>query len=230
MRKKAKKFYFSVEGKTEEYYFRWLFKEINNHKDSTQKVIIDIVVTDSPISYAKRISVPYPVMAFHVTDTESESEEHQNNFKRELEEMHTVSTTTRNKVSIYKLAYSNLSFELWMILHKIDSFAYVNQCNNYLPFINKAFDTEFKSLGDYKKEKGFTGILNNLTLTDVIQAIQKAKTLLKLKKNNGHKKQKYKNQYYYIKNPALSVHEIVEEILIEVGIIKIKKRKGGGKK
>lgn len=219
MRKESKKYYFSVEGKTEERYFKWLMKEINSHKDATQKVNFDIEVTDNPISYAKSLYLLSAVAAFHITDLESTSEDHKKRFEKELEDMCIVTKKMSKKVSKYQLGYSNLSFELWMILHKIDCFAPANRCSDYLPSVNEAFNVKFQSIKEFKREKEFNKILNSLTLLDVIDAIERAKKITIQNERNGYLKFRYKEQSYYNENPSLSVHEIIEQILKDVGLL-----------
>lgn len=220
MRKESKKYYFTVEGETEERYFKWLMKEINNYKDATQKVNFNIEVVSNPISYAKSFHLPYPIVAFHITDRESASEDHESRFKKTLEQMYIVTKDLRNKIYKYRLGYSNLTFELWLILHRIDCFAAVNRWRDYLPLINKAFNAKFQSIKEFKREKEFNKILNTLTLVDVIDAIERVKRITMQNERNSYRNHRYKKQSYYRENPSLSVHEIIELILKEVGILK----------
>ena len=55
-RKETNKYYFSVEGETEQWYLQWLQKQINNHPDSKLKVQFDIKVEKNPLKYAKKIN------------------------------------------------------------------------------------------------------------------------------------------------------------------------------
>lgn len=45
-RKSTKKYYFSVEGETEQWYLKWLQDLINNTEESTYKVSIDCLVDE----------------------------------------------------------------------------------------------------------------------------------------------------------------------------------------
>lgn len=219
MKKPNKKYYLSVEGKVEKYYFQWLFEEINKNEQSFYNLNHFIMVRDSPIKFSKRLTTQSSVLAFHITDVESTSEEHRIGFERELDEMDKVTKTSRPKIFKYQLGYSNISFELWMILHKMNCFAPANQCSDYTPLLNRAFATKFESESEFKREKEIEKVLNSLSLSDVIDAIKRAKKIMKQNEINGYKELEYKKQFYYRENPSLSVHEIIELILKDVGIL-----------
>lgn len=53
----------------------------------------------------------------------------------------------------YDLGYSNLTFELWIILHKLDCNSSKTNCNHYLSELNKAYNENFEDLREYKEEK-----------------------------------------------------------------------------
>lgn len=53
----------------------------------------------------------------------------------------------------YVLGYSNFTFELWMILHKYPCNKILADRTQYLEFINKADNENFKSLKNSKTKK-----------------------------------------------------------------------------
>ena len=55
--KQTKKYYFSVEGETEQWYFKWLQNLINETADSEYKVSFDCPVQKNPLKRAKSIVV-----------------------------------------------------------------------------------------------------------------------------------------------------------------------------
>ncbi len=77
----------------------------------------------------------------------------------------------------YKLAYSNISFELWILLHKTNCFQSFISNKGYLKLINSNFNQNYSRLREYKKEDNFKRLLNNLNLDDVFQAIIRAKKI-----------------------------------------------------
>ncbi|MCR5762360.1 MAG: RloB family protein [Treponema sp.] len=66
----------------------------------------------------------------------------------------------------YELGYSNIDFELWIILHKKDLFGSVGSKSQYLKNINQIFGTKYEGLKEYKEEKNFKQILSQITLED----------------------------------------------------------------
>ena len=52
-RKPTNKYYFSVEGETEQWYLKWLQDTINNTEKAACKVSIDCPVRKNPLKHAK---------------------------------------------------------------------------------------------------------------------------------------------------------------------------------
>ena len=77
----------------------------------------------------------------------------------------------------YKLGYSNFTFELWIILHKKDLKGPLTDKKQYLKYINEIFDEDFKSLDEYKEEKNFKRVVEQITLEDIINAIKRAEKI-----------------------------------------------------
>ena len=170
MKKVCNKYYLSVEGETEKWYFEHLQMLINNKEELSYTVKFDIKINKSIISRAKSISAPYKVKVFHICDYESNEEVHTEQFNKILKELKDVKKINKNLV--YKLGYSNFSFELWIILHKIKQIGAVSHRKQYVKGINKAFDEKFQFIDDYKEEKNFKRILKKITLEDVISKLE----------------------------------------------------------
>ena len=69
IRKATKKFYFSVEGETEQWYLKWLQDIINNTDEAEYKVSFDCPVQKNPVKRVKALVVTgktdifiYPIM------------------------------------------------------------------------------------------------------------------------------------------------------------------------
>ena len=220
MRKETRKYHFSVEGETEKWYFDWLQRMINSADESKYNVKLDSKVQKDPCAHVKGITLVGKTEIIHVFDRESEELVHTERFQRTLERMKRAESL--GKKIKYRLGYSNFTFELWIILHKADCNGGKNRCKEYLSDLNKAYNERFESLDKYKEEKNFKQILEKLTIADVIAAVERAKAITERNEKNGYQLEKYKGYCFYKENPALSIGEIVGEILKECGIIREK--------
>ena len=192
---------------------------INNKKELLYTVKFDIKINKSIISRAKSISAPYKVKVFHICDYESNEEVHAEQFNKILKELKDVKKINKNL--IYKLGYSNFSFDLWIILHKIQQIGAVSHRKQYVKGINKAFDEKFQFIDDYKEEKNFKRILKKISLEDVISAVNNANEIRKMNEEIFKcNYRKYGQFEYYTENPDMTINECVEQILRECEVIK----------
>ena len=209
------KYYFSVEGETEKWYLDWLENAINTNPNAQCKVQFVCTVEKNPIKYVKRLSNITKTTVTHVFDFE---EPNNNSFvQSKLTEMRKAEEM--GKGIRYELGYSNLMFELWIVLHKADCSGIITDKNQYLRKINSAYGTHFESLAQYKEKNNFATILSKLSLADVIAAIDRAKILMGRKDANGEVKFTYRKYEYYLNNPALSIWKKVETVLKECGVL-----------
>lgn len=217
MRKENRTYYFSVEGDTEKWYLDWLQQMINKESDIKYTVKLDSKKEKDPLSRVKRMTIIGKTEITHIFDYESDEEFHVKQFKGVLDTMKSAQNT--GKRIKYNLGYSNFTFELWMILHKMDSNKSYTHRSKYLEPINRAFGERFKSLDEYKEEKNFKKILDKLTLQNVKQAIERSKSIMKRNEDLDYKLQEYKGYKYYRENPSLSIWEQIERILKDCGIL-----------
>lgn len=215
-KKTTKKYYFSVEGETEHWYLKWLQDLLNKTEESEYKVSLDCPVNKSPIKRVKSMNVTQKIKMYHFFDYESDDEIH---VKRFLDAMDQMKKAQTYKQVTYKSGYTNFTFDLWIILHKIDCFGAYSHRKQYISAINKAFGESFENMDEYKKEPNFKRCLNKLNLNDVIVAIKRAKTIEKKNQENGYTLQQYRGYRYYKENPSLSAWEAIEEILKECKLI-----------
>lgn len=216
MRKTCREYYFSVEGQTEKCYLEWLQRLINQSDEASCKVSFKIAVERNPTKYIKRLQNISKTEVWHLIDYESDSEEHSHQFKTSMDLMKTA--CTMGKQISYKLGYSNLTFDLWIILHRIDCYgAYVHR-KDYLNTINNAYGKNFKSMDAYKTEKEFTKCLEGLSLNDVKAAVSRADNIMHQRKRDGHNEIEYRGYRYFRENPSMSIHEIVKKILRDCGL------------
>lgn len=219
MRKECNKYYLSVEGETEKWYFEHLQELINNTIELPYTVKLDIRINKSIISSAKSIPAPFKIKAFHICDYESNNDIHIKQFESILKDLKNVKKIKKN--INYKLGYSNFAFDLWIILHKKQQKSAVSHRKQYIIGINKAYNEKFQFIDDYKEEKNFKRILSKISLDDVIEAVNNGNEIRKMNEENSRDKyRKYGQFEFYTENPDMTINECVEQILKECGAIK----------
>ena len=82
--KHTKKYYFSVEGETEQWYLKWLQNLINQTPESKIKVSFDCPVQKNPLRRAKSIVLTGKTEIYHISDYESNDETHVREFKETI--------------------------------------------------------------------------------------------------------------------------------------------------
>ncbi len=216
-RKVTNKYYFSVEGETEQWYLKWLEGQINQSTDSRYQVSIDCQVQKDPLKRVKRMVVTGKTEIWHLSDYESNELAHVKQFTETMDRM--KQARQAGKQISYQFGYSNLTFDLWMILHKIDFHTSISHRKNYLTPLNRAYQTHFESMAEYKEEKNFKTCLNQLALANVVAAIDRAKKIMDCNHKAGYVLQQYKGYQYYKENPSLAVWEIIEKIMQDCELI-----------
>jgi hypothetical protein len=210
-RKPIQKYYYSVEGESEAYYLQWLGELINREPASAYHVAILPKIEKNPVSYVKKLTVAYRTPVTHVCDIESNDLIHVNAFKETLTLL--KEAARQGKKVDYLLGYSNFTFELWLILHKMDCNGSFTHRRQYLDPINRAFQECFYELSEYKREADFKRILRKISLEDVRNAISRAKNIMRRNQENGIRMETYKGYSYYTANPALTIGDSIEKIL-----------------
>lgn len=210
-RKLKQKYFFSVEGETEQWYLEWLNAEINKNDAAAYEVLFDIKIEKNPVKRVRGMTFINKTEIWHLSDYESDEDVHTEQF---IETMDKMKEAQRNKQVKYFFGYSNLAFDLWIVLHKRNCNGPKSHRRQYLSDINRAYDEQFENMHQYKHEDNFKRCLSKLTLGDVKDAVQRAKNIMKtLKDNQAHPRQ-YKGFEYYTENPSLEIWRIVEKILI----------------
>lgn len=211
----TKKFVFTVEGETEQWYLEWLRDQINKCESRQYNVAIEAKVQQSPKKFYKSANAKATPEVFHICDVESGDAVHVEKFQNILSEM--KEAKTQKKIT-YRLGYSNFTFELWMVLHKRNCNGILSHRRQYLEHINKAFGEAFENLDQYKHEDEFKRCLGKLSLDDVREAIKRADVITENNRRDEKTLLQYKGYTYYRDNPALSIHEAVRLVLTECGI------------
>ncbi|WP_077609558.1 RloB domain-containing protein [Clostridium sp. Marseille-P2415] len=211
LRKSTKKYYFSVEGETEQWYLIWLQDRINKTEKAAFKVSFDCPVQKNPLKRAKSLVVIGKTEIYHLSDYESDERVHVQGFQDTMDNMKKAKEL--GKQIDYRFGYSNLTFDLWIILHKTDCYGSFTHRKHYLAPLNRAYGEHFESMDEYKHEDNFKRVLGKLQLSDVCDAVNRAKAIMKKNHENGYILHQYKGYRYYKENPSLAIWEAIEKIL-----------------
>lgn len=216
-RKTTKKYFFTVEGETEKWYLKWLSDRINECDEASSKVSFDIQVQKDPSKRAKSLAVTGKTEIWHLSDYESDEPIHVKEFKDTMDNMKKASKL--GKQISYKFGYTNLTFDLWIILHKTDCNGSQVHRKNYINTLNRAYGEMFQNMDEYKHEDSFKRCLGQLSLDNVREAVCRASEIMKRNRENGYRLCEYKGYKYYKENPSLAVYEMIWEILKECTLI-----------
>lgn len=106
-------------------------------------------------------------------------------------------------------AYSNISFNLFLILHKKDYNKKTTPNDNYLKDLRKVYKIDSKT--HTKSEEGCLKIIKQITLEDVKKAIQRAK------KVNAESKQYNKEIIEDVyEQPFLNIDSFLEQVFLDI--------------
>ncbi|CUO93479.1 RloB domain-containing protein [Eubacterium sp. am_0171] len=216
-RKPTNKYYFSVEGETEQWYLKWLQDLINNTEESVCKVSIDCPVKKNPLKHAKSLTVTREIKVYHFFDYESDEPNHVQGFQDAMDNMKKAEQI--GKQIKYKSGYSNFTFDLWIILHMANCNASFTHRKQYITPINKAFGEKFENMDEYKHEDNFKRCLSKMNLSNVIDAIERARKIMQKNNENGYRLLEYRGYKYYKENPSLSAWEAIEKILSDCKLL-----------
>lgn len=109
-------------------------------------------------------------------------------------------------------AFSNVCFDLWLLLHKRDFKSPINTTDGYVKEIRKAFDLPDDA--DIKSKKTIEEILGQITLDDVYDAISRAESIKASKLGRDLHRTSKGAEYY--DNPDMSIHIFMKELISEV--------------
>lgn len=132
MIKKTKKYYFSVEGETEQWYLKWLQNTINSIPERKYNIKLDLKIEKDPLSRAKGITILEKTEIIHVFDKESEASIHQKQFYETLDRMKEAIKRAKDIMDKneenghklenykgYKFYKENPSLSIWKIIEKM---------------------------------------------------------------------------------------------------------------
>lgn len=112
-------------------------------------------------------------------------------------------------------AYSNVNFDLWLILHKEDFNRSVSKNDAYIPDIRRIYG--LASNENIKNEGVMNKILNQITLIDVKSAIERAD---KIKRDKNIEDASIIGSTSLYSDPDFSIHEFLRLVLKDSGDLK----------
>lgn len=216
-KKQTLKYFFSVEGETEELYLKWLENEINSDDNAKYRVSLN-PDTREPIKFVKSLNTLGKTTIYHLMDYESDEAQHVERFMEVMRNMKKAQDL--GKQVKYKLCYSNLTFDLWIILHKVDCYTQFAHRKNYLSVINRAYNEKFESMKEFKEGKNLERCLKKLNIDNVMDAVSRANKIMRKNTDNGYMPQQFMGYKYYRENPSLEVGNVIGNILSDCGLIK----------
>ncbi|MBR3326242.1 MAG: RloB domain-containing protein [Atopobiaceae bacterium] len=125
----------------------------------------------------------------------------------------------------YRCAYSNLTFDLWMILHKANA-VHCGHRDEYLRQINATYGTDFREMHEYKREANFKGLLSGIGLDDVASAVERAKKMNEVTMRRGARTTEHCGFTYCLDNPYTELHDLVGEMLGKTRALPVTGRRG----
>jgi len=108
--------------------------------------------------------------------------------------------------------YSNVNFDLWLILHKENYTRSVIRTDSYVADVKRVFGLE--SIEDIKNRTTIVKILNQITLDDVKKAIKRAENIRKRKLSNDARRIGQTKVY---QNPDFLIHVFLRNVLLDSG-------------
>ncbi len=120
--------------------------------------------------------------------------------------------TQRKKGKNTYHAFSNVNFDLWLILHKEDFSRPVLRNNAYVADLRRIYGLE--STEDIKSESAIKKILSQISLEDVKNAISRADNIREGKIDDD---KMFIGSTVYYSNPDFSIHEFLKVVFIDLG-------------
>ena len=113
-----------------------------------------------------------------------------------------------------KILYSNLNFDLWLLLHKKQFRKTVTENDDYINEIRREY--KLGTTANIKTEDNINRILSQIKIEDVKTAILNAQEIM----NNKLESDKIyvKRNFSYYDNPSMSIHEFLAELFSELNI------------
>ncbi|MBQ8908738.1 MAG: RloB domain-containing protein [Clostridia bacterium] len=205
-RKFEHQIYAFYEGDQEYEYFNHLKNLINNHPQNKLKIKI---VPKNCSGGDPRVPVYSAIKNCSLNKTPLVIFDYDNK-KIEFEEA--IDLAMKNK---FNVGYSNINFDYWLTLHKLDKskIVYGEKSNNdaYVKLLKDTYKLSLRE--DIKNVETIKKIISKITFEDVLHAINCCKLIEKNNHQNSDRKINTPNGNSYYKNPDIKVYTIVEELI-----------------
>jgi hypothetical protein len=200
-----RKYFCICEGQQEKMYLSHLSSLLNQSRQKT--VTFECVVGN--ISKYKKSYKEYDYVG--VFDYDFKEKEFLGNIEQCNKEDKIFQKSRKAEKKRFYHAYSNINFDLWLILHKED-FRKTHRTNDaYIADVKRIFNILSDSI---KSKKDMKAILKAITLEDVKNAIIRAENIRKAKEDCdiiGNK------EYIVYDNPDFSIHLFLKRVLQDSG-------------
>lgn len=113
-----------------------------------------------------------------------------------------------------RILYSNLNFDLWLLLHKKQYRRTVQNNSAYVDEIRNAYN--LTNNANIKAKTNMQKILDQIELVDVKRAIENADEIMKGKMEED--KIYVKRNFSYYPNPSMSINEFFKDLFEDIGI------------
>lgn len=115
-----------------------------------------------------------------------------------------------------RILYSNINFDLWILLHKKQFRKKVTNNDDYVDEIRKEYNLD--TTADIKTADNIDKILSQIEISDVKKAIKNAEEIMNEKLESD--KICVKKDFWYYPNPSMSIHKFLKDLFIELDINK----------
>lgn len=181
------------EGQQEKMYFDYVakkVKEIDNDKSLKFKEVAKLKTLDSSSTNVKKIAVfDYDLN------------------KKDFEDKVRMCTHT-------EILYSNLNFDLWLLLHKKMYEKNVQSNDAYVKMIRKEYNLEENA--NIKSKVNMEKILSQIELCDIKRAINNGEKIMSKKLNEDGIY--VKKGFVYFPNPSMSINIFFKNLFNEINI------------
>lgn len=113
-----------------------------------------------------------------------------------------------------RILYSNLNFDLWLVLHKVRYEKNVQSNSAYVDLVRKIY--KLKDNANIKSQTNIQKILEQIEISDIKRAIQNAEDIMNRKLEED--KMNIKRGFSYYPNPSMNINEFFKELFEDFNI------------
>ncbi len=200
-----------VEGNQEIIYFKKLQELINSQEKSKHIVQFNFIDNEGKGAHNLVTAINRDLSFYGKKDKQVVAVF--DNDKKDEEYEKAIRYCYQNKIVD---SVSNMTFELWLILHKKDFKRSVQSTKGYKKDLIKAFNLEDCNI---KQKENINRIVNKITYEDVIRAIEYAENIVKLNYETDKRAIFKIDKKIYYDNPDTNIHTFIKSVLKKCGLI-----------